>query len=103
MTMPAASPPRRPRPWTEEEKAQALALHDLGYPYTAIARRLGRALSTVNNKLTDLIVNRSIRGDGPAHQPGPRRCLCCGQPFPSSWIGHRVCSRCKLSEAYRSW
>jgi hypothetical protein len=24
-----------------------------------------------------------------------RNCLACGDPFPSSWPGHRICDRCK--------
>lgn len=31
-----------------------------------------------------------------------RRCLMCGQPFPSEWAGERVCRSCKSTAAWRT-
>ena len=30
-----------------------------------------------------------------------RRCLMCGESFPSTWPGDRVCRRCRSSAAWR--
>ena len=30
-----------------------------------------------------------------------RRCLVCQKPFPSKWVGHRICPRCRMSDAWR--
>lgn len=40
----------------------------------------------------------------PAPEPAERkmrRCLSCGEDFPSTWPGHRVCDACKTSAAWR--
>jgi hypothetical protein len=31
-----------------------------------------------------------------------RRCLRCREAFTSTWPGHRICDRCKQSEAWRT-
>jgi hypothetical protein len=31
-----------------------------------------------------------------------RRCLVCGQSFPSEWAGERVCRKCKSTVAWRT-
>lgn len=30
-----------------------------------------------------------------------RRCLSCGEDFPSAWAGERVCKRCRSSSRWR--
>lgn len=32
----------------------------------------------------------------------PRRCLLCGNSFPSEWAGERVCRKCKSTTAWRN-
>ena len=31
-----------------------------------------------------------------------RRCLSCGNPFESEWVGNRVCKKCKDTTAWKS-
>lgn len=31
-----------------------------------------------------------------------RRCLLCRNPFPSEWVGDRVCRKCKATAAWRN-
>lgn len=31
-----------------------------------------------------------------------RKCLICRSPFPSAWVGERICRRCKDTAAWRS-
>ena len=31
-----------------------------------------------------------------------RRCLLCGDSFPSEWAGERVCRKCKATAAWRN-
>ncbi len=31
-----------------------------------------------------------------------RRCLICQSPFPSAWVGERICRRCKSTATWRS-
>ena len=42
----------------------------------------------------------------PETEPGPeaktRRCLICKTPFPSAWVGERICRRCKATEKWRT-
>ena len=33
--------------------------------------------------------------------PVPRKCLMCNMDFSSSWIGERVCPRCKESVSWK--
>jgi hypothetical protein len=37
-----------------------------------------------------------------ADAPRYRRCLKCGDDFPSEWAGQRVCPRCKKRSEWRS-
>jgi len=37
----------------------------------------------------------------PEKPPKVRRCLRYEAPFPSTWSGERICSRCKNSSAWR--
>ncbi len=30
-----------------------------------------------------------------------RRCLLCGEDFPSTWAGERICRRCRSSNTWR--
>jgi hypothetical protein len=38
----------------------------------------------------------------PVDAPRQRPCLRCSTPFPSEWIGERICRRCKNSLAWRT-
>lgn len=37
----------------------------------------------------------------PNHQAKTRRCLSCGEDFPSAWAGERVCKKCRSSTKWR--
>jgi len=37
----------------------------------------------------------------PTRQEKLRRCLSCGEDFPSAWAGERVCKRCRSSSRWR--
>ena len=43
--------------------------------------------------LNDLHSPEGVR-DPDAYDPASRICLRCGQPFDSSWRGHRICAAC---------
>jgi hypothetical protein len=43
-----------------------------------------------------------LDADRPADDPKHRRCLKCGDDFPSEWAGQRVCPRCKKRSEWRS-
>ena len=34
------------------------------------------------------------------HEQRQRHCLSCRRPFKSEWLGNRICSSCKGTEAY---
>lgn len=38
----------------------------------------------------------------PATQTRTRRCLSCGNSFPSEWAGERVCKKCKSTTTWRT-
>lgn len=38
----------------------------------------------------------------PVTQPKTRRCLSCGENFPSEWAGERVCKKCKATTNWRA-
>lgn len=47
----------------------------------------------------DRVLHRRA-GDHPRYGPARRKCLGgCGRMFDSSWIGERICSRCKGADA----
>lgn len=87
--------------WTREDDELAWRMHWNSHrTYAEIAEKMGRTHSSVYFRVRAL----KERG-GPGEQLKPktesrRACLCCRRPFPSSWIGNRVCGNCKTTEAY---
>lgn len=104
------------RLWTPEEDARLLAMRaqrktlawlavDLNRPLSSIASRL-RALNNKRDKETPqrdapaaaaptASPRRLNIKEGGFGERKPRKCLCCGNTFPSAHAGNRLCSRCR--------
>lgn len=95
------------RPWSAAEIRRLRALAEQGLTKQAIARRLGRAPSSVANKLValGLALRRPRRQRQTPEPPTPsmpgrsrRACLCCGAPFWSEGPHNRLCGECRRRE-----
>jgi transposase len=91
-----------------EEKALILSAFRRGATIHSIASHHNRNRNTIKRLLSahgllDYIepVDAKPRQ---VEQPRERRCLGgCGRMFRSTWIGHRICERCRSSEGAGAW
>lgn len=75
--------------WSADEDALLRKLQTEGLTPIAIARRLGRAESSVYRRIDSLAANPARR---------ERSCMCCGNKFMSEGPHNRLCGRCRLKE-----
>jgi len=50
---------------------------------------------------TETDAKETEQGSDLYSDPKTRKCLMCGKPFPSAWVGERICRKCKSSAAWR--
>jgi len=72
-------------------------------PPVALPPKLSPCLTPVARHAPELgEVRRAAVQAVAADTPRRRACLKCGRPFQSGWAGHRVCTPCKNTDAWRS-
>ena len=90
--------PNTPRPWKPAELArlkQTIAAHA---SVRALALELGRGVESCYRKAGGLGIRpprRKKREKPLAAGAVLRKCLGCGEPFPSEWKGNRMCLGCR--------
>ena len=81
--------------WTPEDKARACAMRGEGKTYQQIADVLGCERERVGGFLGKLRPPKRLRHSAVKQ----RKCLECGAPFLSEWIGNRLCQHCSSAAA----
>lgn len=78
--------------WTNTNITRLRELHAQGLDAFGIARQMRASYSSINCAIAKHCTCR---------QEQLRGCMICGNSFPSSHRGHRICGGCKASETYR--
>lgn len=98
----AAKPSRIVRPFTPEEDARLLGMHDARYTHTEMSQMLDRDRSSITSRLIRLgRITKGARADmvlGTEQRQLAsieRKCLRCGHPFMSDGPHNRMCVPCK--------
>ena len=92
--------PRRnvPIPWTAAELNQLRATISAGLSVKRLANEMGRGVESCYRKAGELGIRPRRRTKREMRLPEGttlRRCLGCGEPFPSEWKGNRMCLGCR--------
>jgi hypothetical protein len=93
--------------WDAMRTRELVRLWNEGQHAPAIARRLGVTRHSIESKLAKLrragapLARRRSRLEA-ANPRAVRRCLHCGQGFPSEHVGNRICPTCLIDGPFTS-
>ena len=97
------------RNWSEEEDAALKRLANTGASWGEISGEIERSVDAISNRAKRLGIGRVRLKEkiAPVVKLRPpkkvrRKCLACGEMFPSEWIGNRRCKPCTSSYAFQS-
>ena len=98
------------RNWSEAEDTTLKSLLNIGMSQGEISGKINRSINAISARCKRLSVSKArLARDNiaPIVKAKPakrikRKCLACGNDFPSSWIGNRRCKPCTSSSQYQT-